>query len=422
MLKRFLKSKIKLAIENSPVVIVNGARQSGKSTIMKIFQNESFLSEYYTLDDIQTISNLVNFPQKTLEQMPIGSVIDEIQKQPQIFDSIKLIVDNNRVNSRFVLTGSANILLLPKLSESLAGRVQVLSLEPLSVAESLGKFVDDIWDPIKIMFSIDFGNHINYMKFEPIDDAKLEKILVRGFYPELQSKKNPEQWSMWQQSYLSTLIQRDVRDIINIDNLAILPNMLRLVANQTSGILNKANMARDLSLNAVTCNRYLTALEHIFLVKTLEPYYKNLGKRLVKAPKIYLNDTGLCCNINGLEIGSLIGDRIFFGRILENLIFCELTKNLSWSEIKVRLFYLRMQDGKEIDFILENSKGGLVAIEVKIAEAIKPGDIKHLIWLRDNSSDFIRGIIFYSGNKTFEITDKIWVVPISFLWNGEKLD
>ena len=421
MFVRFLKNKIKFAIENSPVVIVNGARQSGKSTIMKMLIDESFLSNYYTLDDIQTISNLANFPQKTLEQMPIGSVIDEIQKQPQIFESIKLIVDNNRANSRFVLTGSANILLLPKLSESLTGRVQVLSLEPLSIAESLGKFVVDIWDPVEIMFANDFNKIIGKIKFELIDDNKLEKLLVRGLYPELQTKESPEQWSMWQQSYLNTLIQRDVRDIMTIENLAILPNMLRLIAYQTSGILNKANMARDLALNAVTFARYLTALEHIFLVKTLEPYYKNLGKRLVKAPKVYLSDTGLCCNINGLEVGSLIDDRIFFGKILENLIFCELTKNLSWSKIKVNLFYLRMQDGKEIDFILENTKGALVGIEVKIAEAIKPGDIKSLVWLRDTSPDFIRGFVFYSGNKVFEITDKIWVVPISFLWNGEAL-
>jgi uncharacterized protein len=413
MINRFLTDKIRFALQNSPVIILNGARQSGKSTLMKLLKGDDLVSGYETLDSIQTLSNLKNFTETTLRNYPNGTVIDEIQKLPEIFESIKLVVDENRVNARFVLTGSANVLLLPKLSESLAGRVQILTLYPLSVSEIVGANNTNIID---LLFAdgietilLKFGN---WQTVNP----DLIKLILQGGYPELQQKQDPEQWKIWFESYINSLLQRDVRDLANIEGLATLPNMLQLIANQTGGTMNNADMARDLSLNAVTFARYLVLLESLFLVQKLRPWYKNIGKRLVKSPKIFLNDTGITSYLLNLDREYLQKDRKFFGKLLENLVFAELTKTTTWSKHKPNLFYLRTQTGQEIDFVMENGRGQVVALEIKSSETVSQSDLSGLIWFRDNHQDFKIGLVIYTGNKVFQVSEKIWAVPVSFLW------
>jgi uncharacterized protein len=423
MISRFLISKIKFALANSPVLILNGARQSGKSTLMKILQNEGLVSNYETLDSIQTQTNLKNFTEETLRNYPPSTVIDEIQKIPQIFDSIKLVVDENRINSRFILTGSANVLLLPRLSESLAGRVQILTLFPLSVGEILNyqnnqnttsvqsNIIDDVFDD-KIELSL-----LKYMDNKTTNND-LIRLMVQGGYPELQSKNDPQQWKIWFDSYLSTLLQRDIKDLANIEGLTSLPNMLQLIANQTGSTMNNADMARDLTIGPATFGRYLILLESLFLVQKLLPWYKNIGKRLVKSPKVFINDTGITSHLLNLDSDYINKDRRYFGKLLENLVFAELTKAISFSKDKPSMFFLRTQTGQEIDFVIENGRGETIAIEVKSSQTISQSDTKNLIWFRDNQEDFKLGLILYTGAKSFQVSDRIWAVPASFLWNG----
>ncbi len=420
MIKRFLTDKLKFALRNSPVIILNGARQSGKSTLMKLLQEEDLVSGYETLDSIQTLSNLKNFTETTLRNYPSGTVIDEIQKLPEIFDSIKLIVDENRINDRFVLTGSANVLLLPKLSESLAGRVQILTLYPLSIAEiiaSKNEPQNSNYSIIDLLFEDNIEDKLLHYTSEGIDNQDLINIILQGGYPELQQKDDPQQWKIWFESYINSLLQRDVRDLANIEGLAVLPNMLQLIANQTSGIMNNADMARDLSINSVTFARYLVLLESLFLVQKLRPWYKNLGKRLVKSPKIFLNDTGITSYLLNLDSDYLKKDRRYFGKLLENLVFTELNKAISWSKNKPNLYYLRTQAGQEVDFVLENGRGQVVAIEVKSSENVSQSDLSGLIWLRDNHEDFKLGLVVYTGQKIFQVSEKIWAIPVSYLWS-----
>jgi uncharacterized protein len=379
------------------------------------------------LDSLQTLSNLKNFTETTLRNYPVSTVIDEIQKLPEIFPSIKLVVDENRVPARFILTGSANILLLPKLSESLAGRVQILTLFPLSVSEIIksrknkikSKIIPVESNPISIVdkfFDQNITKELIHYKDTTTTNQDLIWVFLRGGYPELQYKDDPEQWNIWFESYLNTLIQKDIRDLANIDGLTSLPNMLQLIANQTSGIMNNADMARDLMLNASTFGRYLILLESLFLIQKLQPWYKNIGKRLVKSPKIYICDTGITAHLLNLDSQYLERDRRFFGKLLENLVFTELLKAMSWSKTKANLFYLRTQNGQEIDFVLENGRGQVVAIEVKSSDNVSQSDISSLVWFRDNHIDFEIGIVIYTGQKSFQISEKIWVIPVSFLW------
>jgi uncharacterized protein len=420
MIYRFLTPKILASLQNSPVIILNGARQSGKSTLMKLLQGDGNVSRYETLDSINTISNLKNFTESTLRSYPIGTVIDEIQKLPEIFDTIKLVVDENRVPARFILTGSANVLLLPKLSESLAGRVNILTLSPLSIAEikngeaepnnTAHNFIDTL-----------FGENI-IQRFDGITEANpnpsyFANLLVKGGYPEIQKINTLEGISLWFESYINTLIQRDIRDMASIDGLTKIPSILKILANQAGGILNSSDLARDIDINNVTFSRYMTLLESIFLVQRLQPWYRNIGKRLVKSPKVYLNDTGILSHLLNVDVDYILKDRQIFGKLLENMVFNELTKYISFSKSRPGIFYLRTQSGQEIDFVLENGRGEVVAVEVKSSTTVSRQDITNLVWLRDNHPGFHLGMVLYTGEQVLELSDRIIAVPISRLWN-----
>lgn len=248
-------------------------------------------------------------------------------------------------------------------------------------------------------------------------NVELVEYLLKGGYPELQQKNDPEQWRIWFESYINTILQKDVRDLANIEGLTSLPNMLQLIANRTGGVMNNADMARDLSLSAVTFARYLVLIESLFLIQKLQPWYKNLGKRLVKSPKIFCNDTGITAYLLNLDSDFVLKDKKYFGMLLENLVFTELNKAITWSKTKVGLFYLRTQTGQEVDFVHENSRGQIVAIEIKSSESVSQSELSNMIWLRDNHEDFKIGIIFYTGQKAFQVSQKIWVVPVLFLWS-----
>jgi uncharacterized protein len=336
------------------------------------------------------------------------------------------VVDENRIPARFVLTGSANVLLLPRLPESLAGRVQILTLYPLSIAEILADkrqnqksnlALEEVSNIIDKLFDLEIDQKLLNFEDKKTTNQYLIKLMLQGGYPELQQKEDPEQWKIWFESYISTLLQRDVRDLANIEGLTSLPNMLQLIANRTGGAMNNADMARDLSLSAVTFARYLALIESLFLIQKLQPWYKNIGKRLVKSPKIFLNDTGITAYLLNLDSQYLLKDKKYFGKLLENLVFTELNKAITWSITKASLFYLRTQTGQEIDFVLENSRGQIVAIEIKSSDTVSQSELSNMIWLRDNHQDFQIGLIIYTGQKAFQVSQKIWVVPISFLWS-----
>lgn len=406
---RTLKSNIENGLKIFPVVLINGARQSGKSTIAKELINEGKLRNYISLDDPLTLSALLASPVSFLDRLAVGTVIDEIQRASEIFTSIKYVVDKDRVNGRFLLTGSANILLLPKLSDSLAGRINLNTLRPLSQGEIEGKREDFIdWL---------FGDDLDLFKVKPCRD--LFERVVRGGYPKpVFENYNEIDTELWYKDYLQTLLIRDVRDVADIEQIGAMPLLLKALSGRVGNVLNYTDLSRTLeNLNAKTLSRYIQLLQTLYLVEIIPAWYSNYTKRLIKSPKVYMSDIGFAMYLLGVNSEGLEKNRILFGNLLENFVILEIQKQLGWNRKQPQLYYLRTSDGQEIDIVLEDRTGKLVAIEVKASSSFDPKDLNAIKDFRKAVGDkFHRGIIFHTGQEVHKIDENLYILPIQALW------
>ena len=384
MYRRLLTQPLTDALADSPVVLVNGARQTGKTTLVHSLKAQR-PATYLTLDDIGVLSAARSDPQGFLAGLSGPVVLDEVQHVPGLFPALKAAVDKQRVPGRFLLTGSANVLLLPKLSESLAGRMEVLTLWPLAQAElsgAAGNLVDAL-----------FSERLHVGQDLPATEpADLVRRLLGGGYPEPLARSSPERRRAWFNSYLTTILQRDVRDIANIEGLTDLPRLLALLASRTGSLLNQADVSRASGLPYTTLLRYLALLEATFLVQMLPPWSSNLGQRLVKAPKVTLCDTGLAASLLGLDGERLAGDGAMRGQLLETFVTMEMRKQAGWSRTQPGLFHWRTASQQEVDLLLEDASGRLVGIEVKAAGTASASDFKGLKALAEATGGrFLRG-------------------------------
>ena len=390
---------------DTPVVLLNGARQTGKTTLA---QELASGSQYFTLDDAATLAVAASDPAGFIKNLPGPVVIDEIQKAPDLFPAIKLSVDKDRRPGHFLLTGSANVMTLPRLSESLAGRMEIIPLFPFSAGELAGNregFVKRLFDG-------------TIAKAKPIlasDDLAVR--LVRGGYPEAIQRTDDDRRGAWFASYISTILQRDVRDLARVDGLNALPNLLKLLAARTSGLLNLADVGRDAGLPHTTLTRYMALLETVFLVHRLPAWSPNLGKRLVKAAKLHLVDTGLACHLIGADAQRLHDDRSLLGRMLETFVVGELRKQLSWIDPRTALYHFRTAAGSEVDVVLEKADGSVAGVEVKASATVGTSDFGALQELRDElGKKFVAGIVLYTGDRMIPFGDKLWLAPLPTLW------
>jgi uncharacterized protein len=412
--KRSIEDKILQAIQDTPVVVINGARQTGKSTLVKELIKKGILNQYITLDNTINLGALLSNPKEYLSNLPVGTVIDEIQKAPSVFSVIKEIVDEDRIPARFVLTGSANILMLPKITESLAGRSQIISINPFTQ----GELIDLKEDFIDRIFSKNIPLSV------PIVSRKeLQEMILKGGFPEVAlHRKDGQRISDWLENYLNALLLRDVRDLANIEQIQSLPNLLSILAAQTGSMQNFATLANNSNLNLMTLRRYYELLKALFLITELQPYFaNNMKKRFVKSPKVYLSDTGLVSSLLDLDISRLVNPitgNNQFGNLLENFVVNQLIRQKSWSKINPNIYYLRTNTGKEeIDIILENKAGQIFAIEIKATSSPIPSDWRHIKWLKENNSNFVGGMLLYTGTQVLQVEDNIWIAPISILWS-----
>ena len=424
MIRRSLLPRLEQALSQRPVVFLHGARQTGKTTLVRSIAERNPKGRYVTLDDATLYSaaqeNPAGFlsgltvPQGTLavNSVPEPSfepvVIDEVLRVPDLFRAIKLTVDRDRRPGRFLLTGSANALLIPKVSESLAGRMDLVNLWPLSqgqIERTQEAFID-----------ISFGKGLPLRVKPERDPAGLFERIARGGYPEVFSQE-PNWRSSWFESYLTTILQRDIRDIANIEGLALFPRLLRLLADRAGLLLNFAAVSRSLAIPLTTLKRYFALLEATFLVRTLSPWFTRTGQRLVKSPKLYLTDTGLMTQLLGVNRGGLARDPVLSGPLVENFVVMELTKQATWSSMKVEMFHFRTAVGREVDIVLESSSGDVVGIEVKARASVKGDDLKGLEALKEVAkSRFQRGIVLYAGQEVVPFAANIHAVPLSALW------
>jgi len=405
---RHITAEILDALSASPAVLLNGARQTGKSTLVKEIAKQSSF-EYVTLDDFTTLNAVSLDPVGYLTAMKKPIIIDEIQRIPELFLAIKQLVDKDRQPGQFLLTGSANIFMLPKLSESLAGRVEIITLWPFSCDELIQKkatFIDHLFsDQFSLIHDHDFSRQ------------ELIEKMIRGGYPEIRKLTTERRRIAWFNSYITTILQRDVTDISKIEGVKELPRLLSLIANQSGALVNISSLARDVGLVMMTLKRYLALLEAIFFVKQLPAWFKNIGKRLIKSPKLYLSDTGLLSYLMGLGQNRLETDPKFIGQLLESYVMQELFKQATWSETLPNIFYYRSVSGREVDFILETRSGHIVGIEVKASTTVNSSDFDGLMEIKSLlGKKFVRGIVMYTGNNTVPFGENLYAVPVSSLW------
>lgn len=400
MYHRNITQNIVEAMQDTPVILLNGARQTGKSTLVQAVSKGS----YYSLDDPAIYAAAKSDPSRFINSLPPSVILDEIQRAPELFLPIKASVDSNRKPGRFLLTGSANVLMLPNLSESLAGRMEILTLSPLSYGERINVcegFIDYILQKALPQNSL-----------ESIDAQQFVQDLAMGGYPEVLEKSSSKRRSEWFKSYLDTMLLRDVRELANIEGLKSMPRLAEVLANRAGNLLNNSDIARTVGLPYTTLNRYMTLLEAMFLVYFLQPWFSNQTKRLVKSPKVYLNDTGLLASIRGGVI-----KESELGVLLENFVVTELLKQVTWAEHPAKLYHFRTLHGQnEVDVVIE-SQGQVVGIEVKARNSISIKDFQGMRVLEQEAGDkFLRGLILYLGEHVVPFGENLLAVPIQALW------
>jgi predicted AAA+ superfamily ATPase len=405
---RFLKKALLAALGDTPVVLLHGARQCGKSTLARHIAETDHPAQYITLDDAAVLSAIKADAAGFLAGFDGPVVLDEIQRAPELFVAIKAMVDRQRRPGRFLLTGSANVLLLPKLSDSLAGRMEVLTLWPFSEGELAGtqaSFIDAA-----------FG-------VAPLSRVAADDIfsrILRGGFPPAVERTDPERRRAWFGSYILTILERDVRDIAQIDNLAALPRVLALLAARLGSLVNFAELGRSLAIPQTTLKRYFALLETTFLARTIPAWSTNLGKRLIKTPKLFLNDTGMAASLLGLTVERLQQETVLRGALLENFVAVELLKQAGWSAARTQLFHFRTASGQEVDFMLESDSGAIVGIEVKASATVTSHDFNGLRALSAMAgARFHRGIVLYIGTEIVPFGANLYALPVDALWNGK---
>lgn len=401
---RLLAARVEEALQDTPVVLIVGPRQGGKSTLVKAIEAPGERT-YYTLDQ-RTVAQAATLDPEGFVASLDRVTIDEVQRAPDLLLAIKLAVDEDRRPGRFLLTGSANILLQPRVADSLAGRMEVLELWPLSVREIErlpGNFIEGV-----------FGAWKDAPRVRP--EPWLERALAGGF-PEARSRASVERRDSWFEAYVTTLLERDVRDLVDLDRTAALGHLLTLLATRSGGLLNQADLARSVSLPHTTLSRYLSVLEMLFLVRAVPAWSNNRGVRLVKSPKMYVTDSGLLAHLAGFNLASAVHAPTLAGTVLEAFVLGELLRERAAAKARVDLFHFRTHSGQEVDFVLEDRAGRVVGLEIKARKSADSGDFKGLRALKELAgSKFHRGIVLYSGDAPVPFGEELWAWPISALW------
>ena len=412
---RAISKRIKNALKISPVVFINGPRQAGKSTLVREIATEYPGMGYVTFDDITTRANASSDPQGFLRGFLNPVIIDEVQKVPEIFEGLKLLVDEHRLkdktsaNGRFLLTGSVDAMAFPKLSESLVGRMIPISLYPLSASE--------IFSGGNPVISGLFDQRIVFSQKNEDKQPTLSEAITKASFPEI-TEMSKDGRHEWFSGYINTIFERDVRELAQIEKITALPGILKVLAASVGSLLKDSDLAKSTNLNPMTCKRYKVLFEKLFLIKQVSPWYRSVGHSAVKAHKTFFIDTPLLCHQLGVDLEELKkNDPNLFGHILENFVFSELQKQLSLN-IGSDLYFFRTHDNKEVDFIIERKDGALIGIEVKSSDSVDNRYFHNLSKLKDKIGEkFVRGIVLYCGKNTMCFANDMVAMPIDSLWN-----
>ncbi len=405
---RLIEPHIAEALLDTPVVLLAGPRQAGKTTLVRQIAQQQGL-RYLTLDDELVLLSAREDPVGMIRSLD-RAVIDEVQRAPQLLLAIKKSVDEDRRPGRFLLTGSANLMSLPTVADSLAGRMETLSLLPLSQSEIGSRSAN--W--------IDSAFAGRILKADqPALGSDLIDRVMRGGYPEAITRTTTKRRVAWARQYIDALIQRDVRDVAGIEKLDQLPRFLRALAQTAGQMCNYTQLGGQVGLDGKTVSRYVGVFEQMYLLKRIDVWARNRLNRVIKTPKLQFIDSGLLATLLDLTAEETQQDRTRFGNVLETFIFGELLKHTTTADGDYRLMYYRDADKFEVDVVIENAAGQLVGVEVKAAATVKESDLRGLKKMASLAvRQFKMGVLLYDGTETMPLADGIWAAPLSTLWGA----
>jgi len=389
-------------------VCLLGPRQCGKTTLAQTFGARR---EYLSLDEAVYATNAVLDPVGLLTFTSQQKTIDEVQRVPGLLQTIKTLVDRHRLPGHFLLTGSANLLLMPNLSDSLAGRVEYVYLHPLTDAEkerSSGNFLRSFIDGS--LAASPPARHLAQ------DSQTLPERLVAGGFPEPLTR-SPTRARQWHRQYINTLIERDVRDIARVRDVTQVRQLLELVTLHTGELLNVAALSNAIDVRRETVEHHLGILERLFLIRRLHAWHRNDAKRLIKAPKLHVIESGLGCTLCGLTSADWVRQRTRFGHILESYVVQQIIAQAGWTDPDLRFWHYRDKDQVEVDLVLTRGRETW-GIEVKASATVEPRDAAGLLRLAEQcGEDFRGGLVFYSGTTLVPLSNpKLLGVPLQMLW------
>lgn len=424
MVHRFISALLPESLKGFPALLLLGARQVGKSTLAQQLVREGVLGRYVTLDDLGTLEAARADPNGFVGSYSGAVALDEIQRVPDLMRALKKNIDARREPGRFLLTGSANVLAQREVSESLAGRVDVVFLEGLSAGELLGpappsSFLEDVLSAAG-MAELQDRLGAALARAPALDRDTLDRLMFYGGFPEVALRRSPRFAARWFAAYQSTYIERDVRELGRLSDVVPFSKLLRLVALRTANLLNRHSLGADVGLDQRTVGRYLDLLEVTLQIHRLAPWHRNLGKRLVKAPKIFLNDSGMACHLCGVTGPERLRAHPLYGALAETWLFAELRKLLPQSP-GISLGFYRTHAGREVDFILERGPR-LCGIEMKLAESVTRDDFKGLCDMQEalreaaGDSPEALGVLLYTGAELVRFGPSLLAVPLRCLF------
>jgi hypothetical protein len=402
---RFAAELVNTALKDTPVVMVTGPRQSGKTTLVRDLVASD--RELISMDDDTALAAARSDPAGLVRGLD-RATIDEVQRVPDLLRAIKRSVDGDRRAGRFLLTGSANILVLPQVLESLAGRMEIVNLLPLAQAEILRR------KPTFLTSAL--AGQIGKPGELTVGEDLVEAVLIGG-YPEMLRRSDPKRRQTWARNYLRAIVQRDVREIADVEKLDRMPRLLSVLAHHSGQLTNFTQIGGQIGFDDKSTRRYVAILEQLFLVRRVEPWFRNQLKRLVKTPKLHFLDSGLLAALWGASPERLVTERRAFGALLETFVFSEVLKQASWSAENCSLYHYRDKDQDEVDLVIETANGALIGIEVKASATVTSADFKGLRKLAAACGDeFKLGAVLYDGTSTVPFGGRLFAAPVSCLW------
>ena len=409
------------ALQDSPVVLIHGPRQCGKTTLARM-AGEPRGYAYISFDEDVAREAAAADPAGFVADLPEHVILDEVQRAPAIFAALKMEVDRHRAAGRFLLTGSSQVLLVPKLADSLAGRLEILRLHPLSqseLAREQPRFLD-------ALFSAAAATSATARAARAFETRRIERLghelserIAAGGYPPALARAPGRRRANWHRDYVDALVQRDIRELARINALDALPRLLALAAAQSARLFNLADLASPFGLSRPTIRDYVALLERVFLLERLPPWHSNRLSRLVKTPKLHFGDTGLACALLGADAAALAADRKLLGFVLETFVFQELRRQAVGHDTPHTFFHYRDKDRVEVDIVIERGAMALAGVEVKAGATVTGSDFRGLRKLRNAAGAcFAGGAVLYDGEICASFGEGLYAVPVRLLWEN----